>query len=141
MENLPEDIIYHIKNQFSDHKDLLHFKFVCKYFDKSISKFSLSKLMLSKKLKTPYNPREFCINIDCYDDTRDICENVYYPHYRRYIHYHQFAFNQDFITINKKQYNICTPYCSECFMKYILIGDKQNIVHNLLRHTVNIEYF
>ena len=88
-----------------------------------------------------YKPTEMCINIDCYYDTWDIYEDIYHYGYRRYIHSHQCALNKTTITINNKQYNTHTPYCSECFMKYVLIGDKKNVRHNLIMDEVNIEYY
>ena len=66
-----------------------------------------------------YKSTEMCINIDCYDETWDIYEDVYNYGYRYYIHSHQLSLNKTIITINGKQYNIHTPYCCECFKKYV----------------------
>ena len=126
-------------NHLNDYEDLLNLKISCKYFDKLITQFSIGKLMLYGKF-TNYKPTEMCINIDCYDETLDIYEDVYHQGYRYYIHSHQWALNKNTITINNKQYNIHTPYCSECFTKYVLIGDKPFVRHNLIMDQVNIEY-
>ena len=139
MDYLPGDIICYIKEYFYDYDDLLNLKIACKYFDKLITSFSLGKLMLYGKFLN-YKDTEMCANIDCYDDTCDIYENIYHFGYRRYIHSHQYASNKSFISINKHLYIIDTPYCRECFKKYVLIGDKKNIINNLIIDEVNIEY-
>ena len=128
-----------MKKYVYDFEDLLHLKITCKNFNELITSFSIRKLMLHGKLPT-YKPAEYCINIDCYDDTCDIYEDVYHYGYRCYIHTHQLALNKTNITINKKQHTIHTPYCAECFKKHILIGDKQNVTDNLIMDEVNIDY-
>ena len=138
MNYIPDDIILYIKELIYYPKDLLNFKITCKSYEKMITTFSLSKLMIQGKIN--YKPIEMCINIDCYDDTCDIYENVYNYGYRRYIHYHQYALNKTIITINKNKYKIFTPYCCECFTQYVLIGDKKNVTRNLIIDKVNIEY-
>ena len=67
-----------------------------------------------------YKPIEMCINIDCYDDTCDIYDDVYHDGYRRYIHSHQHPLNNNIITINYKLYNIHTPYYCECFTPLLI---------------------
>lgn len=138
MNNIPDDIILQLSKLILNPKDLLNFKITCKSYNKIITTFSLSKLIILGKIN--YKPIEMCINNDCYDDTSDIYENVYHYGYRRYIHFHQYALNQELITINKNKYKIFTPYCSECFTQYVLIGDKENFTRNLMIDKVNIEY-
>tara|TARA_B110001452_G_scaffold18458_1_gene14989 strand:- start:1030 stop:1449 length:420 start_codon:yes stop_codon:yes gene_type:complete len=139
MDCLPYDIIWYINEYLYDYEDLLNLKITCKSFDKMITAFSLGKLMLAGKFIN-YKPIEMCINIDCYDDTWDIYEDVYHAGYRHYIHSHQPSLNQTNMIVNRKQYKMFSPYCSECFMKYVLIGDKKNVTHNLIMDQVNIEY-
>ena len=65
-----------------------------------------------------------CINIDCWNDTVDIYENIYNRNYYRYCHFVQ-AVNSSTMTINNKIYNVNTPYCCECFTNFVLIGDNK----------------
>tara|TARA_B100001175_G_C19342448_1_gene558136 strand:- start:341 stop:760 length:420 start_codon:yes stop_codon:yes gene_type:complete len=139
MNDMPEDIIYYLNKYIHNYQDLLNFKFACKSFHNSITSFSLAKLMLYEKFLN-YKSVDMCVNIDCYDDTIDIYEEVYHYGYRRYIHCHQEAINKKTITINKKKFNICSPYCSECFTNNVLIGDKKNVTHNFDMDEVNIDY-
>lgn len=139
MNDMPEDIIYYLNEYIHNYQDLLNFKFTCKSFHNSITSFSLAKLMLYEKFLN-YKSVNMCVNIDCYDDTQDIYEEVYNYRNRRYIHWHQDAINKKTITINKKKYNIYSPYCSECFTNYVLIYDKKNVTHNFVMDEVNIDY-
>ena len=139
MDCLPDDIVRHIQTYYNDYEDLLNLKKTGKYFDKLITSFALGKLMLYG-IFSNYNSTIACVNIDCYYDTWNIYEDVYHAGYRRYIHSHQSALNKAEATINNIRYNICTPYCCECFKQYVLIGDKQNVTDNLIMEEVNIEY-
>ena len=142
MDFLPDDILQHIKECFDDlddFKDLVNLKFTCKNFNQLISSFSLRKLMFRGNFPN-YKPIKMCINRDCFNDTWDIYDDVYNAGYRRYLHHHQPALNNSDVTINGKQYNIHTPYCCECFTTFVLIGDKNNVTHNLMMDRVNIEY-
>jgi hypothetical protein len=137
---LPCEIITHIIiKHFFIYKDLLHLKTTCKYFDNLVSAFYVNKSILECKLSI-YTPRQWCANYECYDDTCEIYEDIYYHGYRRYTHSHQYALNDSVITVNKKKHNINTPYCCECFKKHILIGDNHNIVNHLVENRVYIEY-
>ena len=123
--DLPCDIIdIIIKKYLNYRKCLINFKTTCKYIDQSISQFYLKKMLLKYKLSF-YIPTEMCVNIDCYDETWDIYEDIYHHGSRRYIHSHQLALNNCVININLKKYNISTPYCCECYKKYVLIGDRK----------------
>ena len=139
MNDLPEDMILYIKENLYDYSDLLNLKKTNKQFDKLVTRFSIIKLMLYGKILN-YKHIEMCINFDCFWDTIDIYENIYHYGYRRYLHYHQYALNQTNIIINNKQYDICSPYCTECLKQYILIGDKKNVINNLIMDQVKIEY-
>ena len=124
MENIQHNIFSYIKHYICDYEDLLNLKNTCKYFDKMISCFSIRKMMLYGKF-TNVLTIGMCINIDCYDDTCDIYEDVYHYGFWRYIHSHQLSLNHTTMIVNRKPYKIFSSYCSECFMKYVLIGDKK----------------
>jgi len=119
MNYLPDDIILYINTYSDNYKDLLNMKITCKQNYKLITNFSLTKLILNEKFLN-YKPINFCINRDCYYDTIYIHEVIYHNNYRRYIHSHQSALNKFILYTSNKQYNICTPYCGECFDKYVL---------------------
>lgn len=141
MDLLPIDLIIVLSSQLEDYKDLLHFKLVSKENNENISRIEIVKMKLfgifnnSKKVKK-------CVNIDCYDETEDLFLDNYYHHYLRYIHCHQKSINYDTIYINQTPYKIFSPYCCECFKKYILFGDKpKNKIKNILVDGfVDIEY-
>ena len=139
MNMLPNDVILYIKDYLYDHEDLISLKITDKSLDKIITDFAVKKALLIDKFAN-YKPTFACVNMDCYWDTCDIFDDVYHAGYWRYIHSHQDALNYTEATINKKQYTLCSPYCSECFKKYVLIGDKQNVANNLVMHEVNIGY-
>ena len=127
MNDLPEDMILYIKENLYDYSDLLNLKKTNKQFDKLITRFSIIKLMLYGKILN-YKHIEMCINVDCFWDTCDIYEDIYHYGYRRYLHHHQCALNKTTIIINNNQYDICSPYCTECLKVHILIGDKKMLL-------------
>ena len=102
--------------------------------------------MLQNKLAN-YKPYERididykrCMNENCWDDTIDIYEDIYYRHYPRYCHFVQSSFNKGFMTVNNKKYKVNTPYCCECFTNFVLISDNINAKHNYKMDTINIDY-
>lgn len=137
--DLPCDIINTIKKCIISHDSLKNFKSVCKYTNNLVSQFDLKKKVLERKLSC-WKPKNYCINIDCYYDTDDIYEFVYNHGFRHYIHSHQWALNYHTININSKTSSVHTAYCCECFKKYVLIGDRKNVVDKLIQGVVNIEY-
>ena len=139
MNNLPDDLIWYIQKLIYNYNDLYNLKLTCKLYNKIISNISLSKLLVKNKFDK-YKPTLYCININCYEDTEDIFEDVYYYGARKYIHFHQSALNKTSISINNISYSVSSPYCSECFIKYILIGDKENVTHNCIMNKVSIDY-
>ena len=139
MDAISDDMIRHIIKQVDDCVDLLNLKTTCKSFDMMISSFALGKLMVNKKTFN-YKPTLMCKNIDCYYDTWDLYEEVYNYGYRRYIHMHQYALNKTHMTINNKSYDTHSPYCSECFKQFIIIGDKKNVKNNFMENIINIEW-
>lgn len=127
--HLPSDIIEIIINTLTNYQDLISLKLSSSLLCKSISKFLISKHMLSSKLNV-FTKRWLCINICCYDDTEDIFINVHNNYYRRYIHTWQEALNVAKVLINNKTYKINSHYCCECFKKYVLVGNNEKVSHN-----------
>ena len=136
---LPDELIMLIKQNVNDNTTLLNLKMSCTYFNKVITQFSLSKEIINDKL-SKHNDLNLCISADCCEDTRDIYENHYYEYAGRYLHYHQLALNNAQIRINQKDYKVRSPYCVECFIKHVLIGDKTNVRRDFVEDEVIIDY-
>jgi hypothetical protein len=113
-----DDIMYYIKSYLTDVNDLVNLKLTCKYFDNTITHFTLGKMMLETKFNK-YKHIEMCVNVDCYYDTQDLFEDIYNLGDRRYIHSHQPALNHTNISYNSN-YRLNIPYCTECFMVYMV---------------------
>ena len=139
MMMLPDELILFVQKNVNDHATLLNLKMCCTYFNKGITQVSLTRIMINDKLSN-YNDLSLCINVDCYYDTQDIYENHYYEYAGRYIHHHQPALNNRQIRINKKDYNVRSPYCCECFIKHVLIGSNTNVRRDLYEDEVIIDY-
>ncbi len=123
MDTLPLEINYIIYSYFIDYKDLLSLKNVCKEYYASIDKNLILKLKLENKSIFDLRKKPIlnkCVNCDCYNETRDIFVNYYREYSGRYIHEHQRPINYDTIYINKNCISVFSPYCCECFKKYIL---------------------
>ena len=141
MDSFPIDIISIITGNMKNYKDLHSLKISCKYFNEIITRYSIIK----QKMYHDLNKKEkiiSCANTNCYDETYDLFLDNYRLYAGRYIHEHQPAINYDTIYINQKKYKIFSPYCCECYKKYVLIGDKKE---NLFREIevegfVDIEY-
>ena len=90
------------------------------------SNFTIAKQTLSERFGrfTPHS--KWCVNKNCANDTEDIVEYVWNYGYSRYIHHTQFALNETTIVVNGNPYDVNTPYCCECFKKYVLVGDNTN---------------
>lgn len=141
MNNLPEDMLLYIKENCYNSNGLLNLKKTNKQFNKLITRFSIQKKICSNLYKNFVNKDiNICVNTNCYYDTWDLYEDIYHYGYRRYIHHHQYALNNTTIFINKKEYHIFSPYCSECLKNYVFIGDNKNVINNLTMNQVNIEY-
>ena len=140
---LPEELIMLVKKKVDDHFSLSQLKISCLYFNKIITReslnVSLTREIIHDKISN-YKDRYFCINPNCYEDTEEIYEDNYHRDNNRYVHNHQFALNKSQITINKKDYQICTPYCSECFIRHVLIGDRTNVRRDFVEGRVIIDY-
>ena len=143
MMMLPEELIMLVQKKVNDHATLLNLKMSCTYFNKVITRaklnISLTKEIIDDKFSN-YNDLRICANANCYDDTEFIYINQYYRN-NLYVHYHQPALNNTKIRINKKDYNVRSPYCCECFVKHVLIGSKTNVRRDLSdEFKVNIDY-
>ena len=131
MMMLPDELILLVQKNVNDHDTLTNLKMSCTYFNKVITQFSLARELIRDEI-IYYKDLSLCINVNCYDDTQDIFEDYYFINSRKYIHSRQRALNNRQIKINQKNYQICSPYCSECFIKHVLIGDKTNVRRDFL---------
>lgn len=141
MDLFPIDIISIITGNMKNYKDLHSLKLSCKYFNVIITRYSIIK----QKLYYDLNKKEkiiSCANFNCYNETYHLFLDNFRLYSGRYIHCHQPAINYDIIYINKKTYQIFSPYCCECLKKYVLIGDKkENLVREIkVEDFVDIEY-
>ena len=139
MMMLPEELIMLVQKNVNDYTSLTNLKMSCAFFNKVITQFSLARELVHDKFST-YECLSTCINAECYEDTVEIYENHYYEYAGRYIHYHQPALNNAKIRICKKDYKVRSPYCVECFVKYVLIGDKTNVRRDFVEDEVIIDY-
>lgn len=141
MDSFPIDIISIIRGNMKNYNDLQSLKLTCKYFNEIITRY----LIIKQKMYRDLNKKEkiiSCANSNCYNETEDLFVDFYREYEGRYIHDHQPAINYDTIYINQRRYKIFSPYCCECYKKYVLIGDKKE---NLFREIqveafVDIEY-
>ena len=137
---LPTDIIELIIKNIPNCQDLISLKMSSYVLYTSISKFTISKHILSSKLYV-FTKRRLCINRCCYDDTEDIFINVHNYYYKRYVHTWQEALNTSKIIVNNKTYAIKSHYCCECFKKYVLVGNNEKAVHNYrIPNQVNVTF-
>lgn len=135
--NLPTELFPNIQKHIDNSTDLLNLKLTCKHFNKSISSYSLAKCKLSPILNK-YTYINRCINDNCFWETVDVYENKYNYYWRD--HFHLYALNKTFIHINNKKYITCSPYCHECFIKHVLIGDNRYVTRKFIENKVNITY-
>ena len=127
--DLADDVIEIIISYVKHYKYLALLKITCLANYNSVSKLSIAKLMLSSRLGL-FSERIYCANVDCCQDTED----VFYTHYRNhiagYVHIRQLALNKTIVLINDKKHGLNTHYCSECFKKFVLVGELKNVKHN-----------
>ncbi len=141
MNSLPNELFLKIASSIENHIDLLALKLVSKEYCNIIPDKYIVKLKLQYKIDKFYHLNK-CVNIDCCEETRDLFENYYREYDGRYIHAEQPPMNRDTIFINQNPYKVYSPYCCECFKKYILVGDKKECSVNILfcEDFVDIEY-
>lgn len=127
--DLYDDIIKIIIGYVKHYKYVAFLKRTCLTTYNSVSKLSIAKLMLSSRLGQ-FSQRIYCANTNCCPDTED----VFYTHYRNHIagyeHIRQLALNKTIVLINDKKHSLNTHYCSECFKKFVLVGELKNVKHN-----------
>ena len=127
--DLADDVIEIIIGYVKHYKYLALLKRTCLTTYNSVSKLSIAKLMLSSRLGL-FSQRIYCANTTCCQDTED----VFYRHYRNHIagyeHIRQLALNKTIVLINDKKHCLNTHYCSECFKKFVLVGELKNVKHN-----------
>jgi hypothetical protein len=124
---MPNDILYTIIGFVKDDiKSLIYLKITSIAMNREITRFKIAKCMLSTKFDN-YDELYLCVNSDCYEETYDIFTYLHNYGYRRYIHKWQEALNRTTIVVNKKKYNVNSPYCCECFKKHILVGSRENV--------------
>lgn len=127
--DLADDVIEIIIGYVKHYKYLALLKRTCLTTYNSVSKLSIAKLMLSSRLGL-FSERIYCANTTCCQDTED----VFYRHYRNHIagyeHIRQLALNKTIVLINDKKHCLNTHYCSECFKKFVLVGELKNVKHN-----------
>lgn len=141
MNSLANELFLKIASSIEKHTDLLALKQVCKEYYTTIPDKYIIKCKLQNKINNFYHLNN-CVNINCCEETRDLYENYYREYDGRYIHAEQPSMNRDTIFINQIPYKVYSPYCCECFKKYVMIGDKKECLVNILfcEDFVDIEY-
>ena len=127
--DLADDVIEIIIGYVKHYKYLALLKRTCLANYNSVSKLSIAKLMLSSRLGL-FSPRIYCANVDCCQDTEDVFYRHYYNNCPGYEHIKQLALNKTIVLINDKKHELNTHYCSECFKKFVLVGELKNVKHN-----------
>lgn len=145
MDSLSNDLIIFISSFLTNYKDIICLKLVCKEYYQMIPKKYIIKLKLQNKIINNKKIDSYlnnCVNINCCIETMDLFIDYYRIYEGRYIHSTQPAMNNDTVYINQKQYKVFSPYCCECFKKYILLGNKnESCINNLIcENFVDIEY-
>ena len=142
MNKLPIELFSKISNNFTNYRDLLVLKYVCKEFNNYIDNFLLIKIKLQKKIILQNKKKlQQCVNPNCYCETKDLFINYYREFEGFYRHCHQPSMNYDTIYINSNEYKVFSPYCCECFKKYILeINKNKNYYDYLIEGFVDINF-
>lgn len=122
MDNLPTDLIIVISNFIPNYYDVFSLKKINKNFNNSINNYQIIKKKMEKKLKK-YKKTLTCINNNCYHENKHIIFDFYRENDNVYTIRTLPSINNDTIYINLNSYNVSSPYCCECFKKYVLFGD------------------
>ena len=128
--DLPNDIIQIIIGYLeSVHR--VKTKMTCKLMYKVIEyhPFDIAKQMLFKNFGI-FNCQKYCINKYCCDDTEDIFYRYYCYNILHWQHTKQEPLGKTKMIINNKIYKVVSPYCCECFKKYVLVRERENVTHN-----------
>lgn len=93
----------------------------------SSSNFTKAKHLLNATFennpKPSVNKRVCCINSYCYHDSESALLYVWEANSCGYEHTKQDALMNTEMMVNGKLYPITSPYCCECFKKFVLPGD------------------
>ena len=134
--DLPTDIILIIIGYLQSINQV-RTKMTCKLMYNIMKNFSfditkqifIAKKMLSKKFGL-FTSRICCANYYCQEYTEDVFRRHYRKDDHYYKHIYQLALNETKIIINNKFYTVRTHYCSECFKGHVLVGERENVIHN-----------
>ena len=127
--DLPNELVQIIIGYIKHYSYLVLLKRTCLANYNCVSRYSIAKLMLSSRLGL-FSKRLYCANINCCKDTEDVCCRRYYNNCPGYVHVKQLALNKTIVLINDKKHDLNTHYCSECFKKFVLVGELKNVKHN-----------
>ena len=97
---------------------------------KSSSNFTKAKHLLTATFENNPKPsvnKRVCINSYCYHDSESALLYVWEANGFGYEHTKQDALMNTKMMVNGKQYPINSPYCCECFKKFVLIGDNNKV--------------
>lgn len=140
LHDLCTDVLQIIISHVKHYHYLALFKRTCLTNYNCVYHLSISKLMLSFRLGQ-FSQRTYCANINCCKDTESVFYIHYYNDYPGYEHVKQLALNKTIVLINDKKHSLNTHYCSECFKKFVLVRDLNNVKHNYnYIDEVNISY-
>ena len=129
LPDLYDDVLQIIISHVKHYRYLALLKRTCLANYNCVSRYSIAKLMLSSRLGL-FSKRLYCANINCCKDTEDVCCRRYYNNCPGYVHVKQLALNKTIVLINDKKHDLNTHYCSECFKKFVLVGELKNVKHN-----------
>ena len=127
--DLCDDVLEIIISYIKHYNYLALLKRTCLSNYNSVSKLSIAKLMLSCRLGQ-FCPRTYCANINCCEDTEEVCCRRYYNNCPGYEHVRQLALNKTIVLINDKKHCLNTHYCSECLKKFVLVRELRNVKQN-----------
>ena len=127
--DLPSEIIAIILGELGNYEYYIGLNITCKSLSNLVSKFSLAKEMLNEFFeKFVPTKREDCINPKCVKETEYAMLHIWEAHSLAYEHtQRQAALNITTMVVNGKKQWIRSPYCCECFKKFVLIGDNKNV--------------
>ena len=83
-----------------------------------------------------------CINKNCYHENKYIIYDSYRENDNVYTVRTLPSINNDTIYINLNPYKVSSPYCCECFKKYVLFGDisEEYIRNFIVEGFVDVEF-
>ena len=128
--DLPNDIIQIIIGYLQS-INRVKIKMTCKLMYNLVEDFpfDIAKQMLFKKFGI-FNCQKYCANNYCCEETEDIFYRYYCYNILYWQHTKQEPLGKTKMIINNKIYKVVSPYCCECFKKYVLVRERENITHN-----------